>query len=307
MKLTKALQRLGITDDKSGFNYLNRTFRKSLKLWSWFVDWDKVFGGVEKIEADIIVWNQLLGTTNFEQDCLKLLEKHPQIVRAIPEMVVREGTSPRKFSVASDISDLTKDDLQFDFGKPALSHEERKNAVSFMQNTGLARLFSKGGVSNLRDYMLGVEAGLNSNGRKNRSGTSMEDVVGAYLHGYCSSHEGTTFISQATSKAISQSFGLDVEELGKDRRFDFAVHKGGKLVLIEVNLYNSSGSKLDSIARSYPELDAQVSDSGHTFVWITDGPGWGKSLSSLRSAHSTMAHLWNIDILYSGALDELLA
>ncbi len=306
MKLTNAIKRFGIADESSGFDFLKNSFRKSLKLWSWFVDWDKVFRGVKRIEGRLEIWDSLLGSKNFDEDCLALLEAHPEIVLVLPELIVREGTSPSKFSVASDLTDLSKDDLLFDFSVPAVSESQRLSALMFLRETGLVSLFQDGGVKSLRDYMIGVEAGLNSNGRKNRSGTSMEEVVGAYLHGFCSRNQGASFVSQATPKVILEKFGIDVMELGRDRRFDFAVFKNGKLVLIEVNLYNSSGSKLDSIARSYPELNIQVKDAGHTFVWITDGPGWGKSLPSLRGAFSAMDHLWNIEMLYLGALDELV-
>lgn len=306
MKLTNALKQLGIADEASGFELLQRGFRKSLKLWSWFVDWRKVFSGVSRLEPKLRIWDELLGTSDFEIDCFSLLEKHPEIVTVIPDLIVREGKSPRKFSVASDLTDLTKADLLFDFSVPATSPELRTSAVRFMVESGLSALFESGGVVSLRDYMIGVEAGLNSNGRKNRSGTSMEDVVGAYLQGFCDSSPDVSFIAQATPLRVKEEFGLDIQALGKDRRFDFAVHRGGKLVLMEVNLYNSSGSKLDSIARSYPELEEKVKAAGHTFVWVTDGPGWAKSMSSLRAAHLTMDHLWNIEILYSGAIRELL-
>ncbi len=306
LKLTKALKQLGIADEASGFDLLQKGFRKSLKLWSWFVDWRKVFSGVNRLEPKLRIWNELVGTSSFESDCLRLLEKNPEIVTVIPDLIVREGKSPRKFSVASDLADLTKDDLLFDFSIPADSPELRRSAVRFMIGTGLNSLFESGGVGSLRDYMIGVEAGLNSNGRKNRSGTSMEDVVGAYLQGFCGANSEVSFIAQATPQRVKEEFGLDIQDLGKDRRFDFAVHRDGKLVLMEVNLYNSSGSKLDSIARSYPELEDKVKAAGHTFVWVTDGPGWAKSISSLKDAHKTMDHLWNIEMLYSGAIKELL-
>jgi type II restriction enzyme len=277
-----------------------------LKLWSWFVDWEKVFAGTKKLEKDLKLWESLLGSADFEGDCLRLLESNPQIVRAIPELIVREGKSPTKFSIAPNLADLTQDDIVFDFSEPASTDVQRRAVVQFMVETGLSRLFAPSGVKSLRDYMIGVEAGLNSNGRKNRSGSSMEDVVEAYLLGFCENRADVRYIRQATTKSILTEFGVDLHELGKDRRFDFAVHKPGKLVLMEVNLYNSSGSKLDSIARSYPDLAVQVAEAGHTFVWITDGPGWGKSMSSLEGAFRSMDHLWSLDMLYAGVLSDLL-
>ena len=305
MKLLETLRKLGVTSDESGFNFLNSSLRPSLKLWSWFVDWEGVFSTAHKQRSNLDKWNTLLGTSDFETDCLALLEKNPEIVKSIPSLLVREGKSPSKFSLVEDITDLTVPDLQFDFSVNAVSVEQRLSAIQFMVGTGLSKLFTSGKVSNLNDYLVGVEAGLNSNARKNRSGTSMETVVEAFLKVMSDKNPKVKFINQATGSEIKRLWGIDIGDLGKGRRFDFAISDGTKLVLMEVNLYNSSGSKLDSIARSYPELEGFVKNAGHSFVWVTDGPGWKQSISSLSAAFGSMDYLWNLEILYSGALEEL--
>jgi len=305
MKLLETLKKLGITSDDSGFSFLNSTLRPSLKLWNWFVDWDGVFLTAAKQRRNLDLWNSILGTEDFESDCLDLMERHPEIAKSIPSLLVREGKSPSKFSLVEDIADLTVPDLQFDFSVNAVSPEQRLSAVQFMVGTGLSKLFTAGNIGNLNDYLVGVEAGLNSNARKNRSGTSMETVVDAFLKALISKNPKLKYINQATGAEIKRLWGIDIGSLGNGRRFDFAISDGKKLVLMEVNLYNSSGSKLDSIARSYPELEVLVKNAGYSFVWVTDGPGWKQSLSSLNSAFGSMDYLWNLEILYSGALEEL--
>jgi type II restriction enzyme len=307
MKLLETLKKLGITSDDSGFSFLNSTLRPSLKLWNWFVDWDGVFLTAAKQRRNLDLWNSILGTEDFESDCLDLMERHPEIAKSIPSLLVREGKSPSKFSLVEDIADLTVPDLQFDFSVNAVSPEQRLSAVQFMVGTGLSKLFTAGNIGNLNDYLVGVEAGLNSNARKNRSGTSMETVVDAFLKALISKNPKLKYINQATGAEIKRLWGIDIGSLGNGRRFDFAISDGKKLVLMEVNLYNSSGSKLDSIARSYPELEVLVKNAGYSFVWVTDGPGWKQSLSSLNSAFGSMDYLWNLEILYSGALEELFA
>lgn len=305
MKLIETLKKLGVTSEESGFKFLDSSLRHSLKLWDWFVDWNSVFTNAKRHSENLEIWNQLIGTSDFEADCLLLLERNPQIAQSIPALLVREGSGSTKFSLVQDISDLTLEDLEFDFSKPAASENLRNSTIQFMIGTGLSKLFTSGAVTNLNDYLVGVEAGLNSNARKNRSGTSMETVVEAFLKVFCKQHPSIKYLSQATTGEIRRQWNIDIGSLGEGRRFDFAISNGHKLVLMEVNLYNSSGSKLDSIARSYPELEVFVKDAGHTFVWVTDGPGWKKSLSSLGKAFVNMEHLWNLEVLYSGALNDI--
>lgn len=305
MKLIQTLSKLGITSEESGFKFLDSSLRHSLKLWDWFVDWKVVFANAKMHEENLEIWNQLIGTSDFETDCETLLESHPQIAQSIPALLVREGSGSSKFSLVQDISDLTQEDLEYDFSKPADSEELRESTIQFMIGTGLSKLFTSGSVTNLNDYLVGVEAGLNSNARKNRSGTSMETVVEAFLNVFCAKNPNINYLRQATTSEIKRQWSIDIGSLGEGRRFDFAISDGKRLVLMEVNLYNSSGSKLDSIARSYPELEGFVKNAGHTFIWVTDGPGWKKSLSSLGKAFVNMEHLWNLEVLYSGALNDI--
>lgn len=68
--------------------------------------------------------------------------------------------------------------FNFNFKKPNLTLEEY---AGFMRKTGLFDLLSKQLVHSLVDYVTGVETGLDSNGRKNRGGHLMEDLVEKYL------------------------------------------------------------------------------------------------------------------------------
>ena len=51
----------------------------------------------------------------------------------------------------------------------------------FMKKTGLFDLIANHVINNLVDYVTGVEVGLDSNGRKNRGGHLMENLVEDYL------------------------------------------------------------------------------------------------------------------------------
>jgi len=156
----------------------------------------------------------------------------------------------------------------------------------------------------LVDYVIGVEAGLDSNGRKNRSGTSMETIVESYLEPYCKSH-GLSYLSQATPNAIKERWGFNVPVDKSSRRFDFAISNGKKLVLMEVNFYGGGGSKLKATCGEYKGLNELLDVPNVDFVWVTDGEGWNTTKDPLRSAFDALDYLWNLDWLYRNYLEDL--
>lgn len=304
MKITPKISKSGINKYDQAFNEFYATLRPSLKLWDYFVNWDKVYRNTKQIEIQLNLWNYLLGKSDFDSEFLELLEQHPEIVSAIPSLIVRDGSGSQAFAIVSDISDITKPDLVFDFSHAAHSEADRKLALQFFKQTGLIKLFTKDGVKNLVDYVIGVEAGLDSNGRKNRSGTSMETIVESYLRQFCLTHK-LTYLPQATSSAIKSKWGFDVPVDKSSRRFDFAISNGKKLVLMEVNFYGGGGSKLKATAGEYKGLHNYLKDAGYEFVWITDGQGWESTKEPLGEAFEELDYIWNLNWLSRGYLEDL--
>jgi len=304
MKITPKISKSGISSYEQGFEDFFKTLRPSLKLWDFFVNWDKVFRNTKQIEIHLNIWNYLLGKPNFDQEFKSLLKQHPEIVKAIPSLIVRDGSASEIFRVIEDIADLAKPDNLFDFSKPAKSESDIEQALRFVQETGLVRLFAKDGVKNLVDYVIGVEAGLDSNGRKNRSGISMEAVVEAYLEEFVKVRK-LQYIPQATPKKIKELWGFDVPVDKSSRSFDFAITDGDVLVLMEVNFYGGGGSKLKATAGEYKGLFDLVNAPGVKFVWVTDGEGWNTTRLPLKSAYEHIDFVWNLNWLTRGYLEDL--
>ena len=304
MKITPKISKSGISSYEQGFEDFYRTLRPSLKLWDFFVNWDKVFRNTKQIEIYLNIWNYLLGKPNFDAEFKSLLKQHPEIVKAIPSLIVRDGSASQTFHIIEDISDLTQPDNLFDFSKPAKTEADIEKALAFVRNTGLVKLFSKDGVKNLVDYAIGVEAGLDSNGRKNRSGTSMESVVEAYLSDFTKNSK-LKFIPQATPKKIKELWGFNVPVDKSSRSFDFAISNGIQLVLMEVNFYGGGGSKLKATAGEYKGLHDLLNLPNVKFVWITDGEGWTTTKLPLKSAYEHIDYLWNLNWLSRGYLEDL--
>ena len=304
MKITPKIAETGISTYEQGFEDFFETLRPSLKLWDFFVNWDKVFKNTKQIEIQLNLWNYLLGKQDFDAEFRSLLKQHPEIVKAIPSLIVRDGGASEIFRIVEDIGDLTRSDNLFDFSKPAKTDTEIEKALLFVRNTGLVRLFSKDGVKNLVDYVIGVEAGLDSNGRKNRSGTSMESVVEAYLDDFVKNRK-LEFIPQATPKKIYERWGFTVPVDKSSRSFDFAVSDGKQLVLMEVNFYGGGGSKLKATAGEYKDLFELLNIPNVKFLWITDGGGWTTAKRPLKSAYERIDYVWNLNWLSRGYLEDL--
>lgn len=304
MKATPRIRDAGFATTDLAFNDFVASLRPSLKLWDYFVNWDKVFRNTREIEIHLNLWNFLLGKENFEQEFDALLEEHPQIVKALPSLVVRDGAGSSKFSVIQNIQDLSAPEMLFDFAVPASTPELRKAALLFVKQTGLVRLFAKDGVKNLVDFVLGVEAGVDSNARKNRSGTSMETVVSEYLASFTASRN-LEFISQATPNAIKAKWGFDIPVDKSSRRFDFAISDGVTLVLMEVNFYGGGGSKLKATAGEYIGLGELLAIPNVEFVWVTDGQGWLTTLLPMKAAYEKLNFVWNLSWLGKNYLADL--
>ena len=178
-----------------------------------------------------------------------------------------------------------------------------------MRETGLFDLLENHIVNNLVDYATGVETGLDSNGRKNRGGHLMEDLVESFIQkaGFI---KDKSYFKEMKIKDIEKKFGIDLSAIsnrGKTvKRFDFVVKTETMVYGIETNFYASSGSKLNETARSYKQI-AQESDlvDDFEFVWFTDGSGWNDARNNLEETFDVMEHIYNIKDLEDGIISEV--
>ena len=304
MKLLKSFSKDGIADSDSAFDNLLSTLRPSLTTWDYFVNWEKVSTNAKLLEKQLTLLNGLIGTADFDTAFERLLRAHPYVVSAIPSLLVRDGSSKLRFSIVEDPQNLSAPDLEFDFAQPANTPQLRKAALDFVRSSGIIELFGSSGVTDLNDFVRGVEAGLDSNGRKNRSGKSMERVVDGYLETF-TARNGLEYLSQATPSDIKEAWGFDVPTNESIRSFDFGITDRKTLVLMEVNFYGGGGSKLKATAGEYKGLHDFLVNAGHKFVWVTDGAGWRPTHKPLKEAFDHLDYLWNLSWLNRGYLSEL--
>jgi type II restriction enzyme len=295
---------LGCKDKDEVFAHFIRTLKPSTIVWSYFVNWEKVFKNIRIIEIGLNILNYLIGKDNFDEEFKELLKKHPELVRVIPALVVRTKKNTKKFKILVDYKHkkLVYEDYNFDLDR--LSEEEIKKCLTFVKETGLKDLLVGKKIKNLVDYMVGVEAGLDSNGRKNRGGTIMEDIVECFIQDICKRNK-LEYLKEASAGRIKEKFGLEVPVDKSSRRYDFVIGRKKEIFILEVNFYSGGGSKLKATAGEYRDL-FNILKGKHKFIWITDGDGWRVTTRPLRETFEHNDYLLNLDMLEKCLLERII-
>ena len=295
---------LGCKNENEVFGYLLGSLKPSNIIWSYFVDWNKVFDRTRRIDIALNTLNYLIGKKDFDKEFLFLIKEHPEVIPVLPALAVRNGTKSSKYNILVDYSNRKLVYEDFDFSKKEPDGSDLKKYLLFVNQTGIKDLFTLNKVKNLVDYMVGVEAGLDSNGRKNRSGHTMEHIVDAFIKDFCS-RKKLTYLKEANAEKIKKTWGYDVPVDKSSRRYDFVINTGKTVVLVETNFYGSGGSKLKSTAGEYRNL-FDVINNKFKFIWITDGLGWKSSSRPLGETFSHNDYVVNLQMLEKGILEYII-
>jgi type II restriction enzyme len=303
MKPLDIYKNFGSSSSTDVFKYLIDTLKESNTTWDHFVNWTKVFGGVKQIEVDLNILNYLIGKDDFAKEMEFLLKKHPTLLRTIPILLACREQDSDILTVSSG-GKLTYEAFNF-INKKTLTAKDIAQTIKFMKETGLADIFTSKKIKNVIDYVIGIEVGLDSNARKNRSGKTMEGIVEIFIKAICLRNK-YRYIKEATAGKLKEVFGLDVPVDKSSRRYDFVVHNGHTLCLIETNFYGGGGSKLKATAGEYKSLQTFLRKSGYPFIWITDGVGWKTTLRPLEEAFNQIDHVLNLSMVENGVLEHII-
>ena len=277
------------------------TMTDSVAGWRYYTDFNKVYRNVEDMKIQLNLLNSLIGSQQIRQDFMKLMRKYPEALQVIPILIAKRMKSKNDVIIIKD----TERDYYFNFKEPNYSLEEY---ALFMEKTGLFDLISQHLIANLVDYVLGIEVGLDSNGRKNRTGHAMEDLVESYLMEAGFERDKTLF-KEMYQDEVEQRWKVDLSSITNNgntiKRFDFVIATVNMIYLIETNFYSSGGSKLNETARSYKMIAEEARDiPGVKFVWITDGQGWKSARKNLFETFELLPTLYNIHDLKQGVLHQ---
>lgn len=298
--MKRLCQLLDLPDDDALFKYIKGSFRDKITTWDYFVNWKKVFDNIHPIEKELNLLNYLIGKEDIEQETALLIKQYPSVIKAFPFLIACRDKS---FDVLIDVKEFIS--KRYDFSIKTPTDEHIKDLASFVLQSGLAEILQNKQVKNLVDYAIGVEVGLDSNGRKNRGGTMMEGIVEVFVDEFCQ-QSGAEYLAQATAAKIKAKWGIQIEVDKSSRIIDFAINKNGKLYLIEVNFYSGGGSKLKSTATEYCEMYNRYHRQGIEFIWVTDGAGWKSTLKPLREYFDKSDYLVNLEMLRNNILKSII-
>ncbi|MBR3980909.1 MAG: type II restriction endonuclease [Bacteroidales bacterium] len=250
--------------------------RETNQTLDFFCDFEKIGRNVDDIKLSLCMLNSLIGTSDLRKSVETIWNRDKTAFSVLPILIaVRDEGSKKVLDTLNNIVEI----------KTFFGSIDR--VIEFLESTGLADLFRKRSIKDLVDYVFGIETGLDTNARKNRSGHIMENTVAQIFKDNNIKYRQEIYSSEW--QAITDVLGDD------EKRFDFVIEKPNKTYLIEVNFYSGGGSKLNEVARSYSDIAPKINSvKGFEFVWITDGIGWKSAKNKLQEAYSIIPRVYNL-------------
>lgn len=261
---------------KEEFNVFISQLRETNATLDFYCDFPKIAKNVADIEISLNTLNYLIGKEDLRSAVQALWDRDKRVFDVMDILIATRKKDVKKYVD----NDGTMNSIHSLF-------TSIDGVMKFIEGTGLDNVFKNKEIKDLVDYVFGVETGLDTNARKNRSGEITETLVARIFD-----NAGVTYRQQVSSKEFP-----DISDvLGADQKvFDFVIEANNKTYLIEVNFYSGGGSKLNEVARSYTELAPKINGvSGFEFVWITDGQGWNSAKNKLEEAFATIPSIYNL-------------
>ncbi len=257
------------------FEYFMSQLKETNTTLDFYCDFEKINNNVESISIKLNQLNYLIGQDDIDAAIRRLWEENSSVFNIL-EILIAVRTSDKKKAIMSD-GNIKLINTLFD---------SVEGVIEYIHGTGLDKVFKNKQIKNLVDYVFGVETGLDTNARKNRSGYLMERQVANTLDNAGISYRQEVYSTEYPELVV----------LGEDKkRFDFVIETNCNKYLIEVNFYSGGGSKLNEVARAYSELSPKINAvDGFKFVWITDGIGWESAKNKLEEAFYTIPNIYNL-------------
>jgi type II restriction enzyme len=314
MKYLEKYHELNISENEV-FDYLMRTLRELIITWGFFTDFEKVKNSLKSYEVPLAILNTLIGKEDIEQEFVKIVKGYPEVRRVLPLLIALRTENLRKLNVITNLETLETENMieLFNSAEP-VTGSMMERLVFFFVKSGLRDFLASKRLKNIVDYCYGVEVGLDSNARKNRTGTIMEQIVEKLLLNQFGDRNRYSIIRQASASAIKNQFGFAINfgrnEVGKERKIDFVIinKTSSQIFAIETNAYTGGGSKLKSTAGEYTSLHELISRQPNVkFIWITDGLGWHTARAPLKEAFEKIDYLFNLKMVEDGFLKPIIS
>jgi type II restriction enzyme len=266
----------------------------------FFVNWEKAIKNRNQYKCELALLQSLHRSSNVKMDFRKLIGRYPEVIKVIPCTLALRDCSLKLIDLLGSV--IQYQTIRFD--KTKYEADELDHIADFVEASGLLTTLAT--TESFVDYVLGIEVGLDSNARKNRSGFFLEKMVEGILNEIGIVSDNCLLVKQKQFKTIQKEFGIPVPTEMLESKADFVIIRGKKILNIEANFYSGSGSKPSEIVNSYANRNRLLNNSGGCFVWLTDGPGWHKMHNPLKSGVSQIDYVFNADMLRQGVLNKIL-
>ena len=258
------------------FNKFMSQLQETNQTLDFFCDFDKISRNVEDIKLSLCILNSLIGSTDMRKSVETIWSRDKSAFDVMDILIAVRSEGKKKF--LNSLGNCIVLDSLF---------ESIDGVMEFLDNTGLTDIFQSRKINDLVDYVFGIETGLDTNARKNRSGHVMENMVARIFDKNGISYRQEVYSSEWPD--ITKVLGDD------EKRFDFVIETSTKIYLLEVNFYSGGGSKLNEVARSYSDIAPKINSiPGFEFVWVTDGIGWKSAKNKLQEAYSIIPSIYNL-------------
>lgn len=258
------------------FNKFMSQLQETNQTLDFFCDFDKISRNVEDIKLSLCILNSLIGSTDMRKSVETIWSRDKSAFDVMDILIAVRSEGKKKF--LNSLGNCIVLDSLF---------ESIDGVMEFLDNTGLTDIFQSRKINDLVDYVFGIETGLDTNARKNRSGHVMENMVARIFDKNGISYRQEVYSSEWPD--ITKVLGDD------EKRFDFVIESSTKIYLMEVNFYSGGGSKLNEVARSYSDIAPKINSiPGFEFVWVTDGIGWKSAKNKLQEAYSIIPSIYNL-------------
>lgn len=258
------------------FNNFMSQLQETNQTLDFFCDFEKILQNVEDIKLSLCMLNSLIGAADMRK-AVETIWKRDKTAFNVMDILIAVRSEGKK-KVLNSLGECVVLDSLF---------TSIDGVMEYLDNTGLTEILQQQKIKDLVDYVFGIETGLDTNARKNRSGHVMEGMVARIFDKSGVDYRQEVYSSEWPS--ISEVLGDD------EKRFDFVVESHDITYLIEVNFYSSGGSKLNEVARSYSDIAPKINSvPGFEFVWITDGIGWKSAKNKLQEAYSIIPSIYNL-------------
>ncbi|HEX8681441.1 MAG TPA: type II restriction endonuclease [Ardenticatenaceae bacterium] len=273
---------------------------------SFYVHWKKIREHVERYSIELGILSVLIRSQEFERDLRRVLTRYPEVLPVLPVLIAVRATKNQLW-VVSDFLDSDTDVLHYDFTERMLSDDEVGQFIRFFERTGLRLFFQTIVQNNLHDYVTGVEVGMDTHARKNRSGVAAEIVLQELITDISRRHEKRLEVLTQKPFSILRSRGFTILPNIENRKADFIIIRDGTSVInIEVNFFQGAGSKPQEIVSGYSRRQDELAENGFGFVWVTDGNGWRGMVNELRLGFQNIDYLLNLHFVREGLLEVIL-